>query len=101
MAPAIGSSDSIVPTVQPSALVARNSGAGGITIGRRAAAPATISPTTAVTASPLDQRQPRARQTDGVSATTASQAAISSAQNGGTPMSGRARLSAPNIDTRK
>src|SRR5690349_10802213 len=101
MAPAMGSSESMVPTVQPSALLAMNSGAGGMTMGRSPAAPAATKPTSEVTISPVDQRQPRARHTGGVSATTASQAAISSAAKGGTPTSGSARFNAPNMETRK
>ena len=101
MEPAIGSSESIVPTVQPRLLLARKSGAGGMTIGRNAAALATTRPTSAVTTSPVRHRHARARHTAGVSASTASHAEISSAQKGGTPTSGSARLSAPKIDTRK
>ena len=70
-------------------------------MGRSPAAAATTRPTSEVTVTPLRQRHPRARHTAGVRATTASHAAISSAANGGTPISGSARFSAPNIATRK
>jgi hypothetical protein len=55
----------------------------------------------AVTAKPVGHLQPRARHTAGVRATTVVHAASISAENGGRPISGRARFSAANTDTRK
>ena len=96
-----GSRESTVPTFHPSRASARKSGAGGIATRPPRATAAASMPATAVTASPRDHRHPLARQTAGVRATTATQAAIPSAATGGRPISGSARLSAPNSETRK
>ena len=77
------------------------SGAGGIHARPTAASAIATTPSATVTRNAATHVRPPARRTTGVIASEATNALAMSAQNGGSPTSGSATLSAAKIDTTK